>query len=68
MKSLVLESPEATIRFHELPGAGAPLVIVHGLGCASSCDYPAVARAPSLASRRAHLVALVDALGEPHLG
>ncbi|MBK9090178.1 MAG: alpha/beta hydrolase [Holophagales bacterium] len=59
MKSLVLESPEATIRFHDLAGVGTPLVFVHGLGCASSCDYPAVARDPSLASRRAILVDLL---------
>jgi pimeloyl-ACP methyl ester carboxylesterase len=59
MKSLVLESPEATIRFHDLVGVGAPLVFVHGLGCASSCDYPAVARDPSLGSRRAILVDLL---------
>ncbi|MBI5442229.1 MAG: alpha/beta hydrolase [Deltaproteobacteria bacterium] len=59
MKSLVLESPAAAIRFHDLAGVGAPLVFVHGLGCASSCDYLAVARDPSLASRRAILVDLL---------
>ena len=59
MKSLVLEAPKATLRFHDLAGVGAPLVFVHGLGCASSCDYPAVARDPALASRRAILVDLL---------
>ncbi len=59
MKSLRLGSPRATARFHDLPGRGAPLVFVHGLGCASSCDYPAVARDPALAARRAILVDLL---------
>ncbi|MBI3149333.1 MAG: alpha/beta hydrolase [Betaproteobacteria bacterium] len=48
-----------TLRFHDLPGAGRPLVFVHGLGCASSCDYPTVARDPALCSRRAILVDLL---------
>ncbi len=59
MKHLVLETPQATLRFHDLAGSDAPLVFVHGLGCASSCDYPAVAREPALASRRAILVDLL---------
>lgn len=48
------------LRFHDLPGEGVPIVVVHGLGCAASCDYPAVARDAALASRR---VVLVDLLG-----
>jgi pimeloyl-ACP methyl ester carboxylesterase len=48
------------IRFHDLPGRGAPLLFVHGLGCASSCDYPAVAADPALSGRR---MLLVDLLG-----
>ena len=36
-----------------------PLIFVHGLGCASSCDYPRVAADPALAGRRAILVDLV---------
>jgi pimeloyl-ACP methyl ester carboxylesterase len=45
---------------HDLPGAGAPLIFVHGLGCASSCDYPRVASDPALSGRR---MVLVDLLG-----
>jgi pimeloyl-ACP methyl ester carboxylesterase len=60
MKSIVLKDPECVIRFHHLPGVGAPLVFIHGLGCASSCDYPPVARDAALASRR---TVLVDLLG-----
>lgn len=31
----------ATLRWLDLPGEGLPLVFIHGLGCASSYDYPA---------------------------
>ncbi len=48
------------LRFHDLPGRGPPLLFVHGLGCASSCDYPAVAADPALSGRR---MLLVDLLG-----
>ncbi len=46
------------IRYHDLPGPGRPLLFVHGLGCASSCDYPLVAADPALAGRRRLLVDL----------
>jgi pimeloyl-ACP methyl ester carboxylesterase len=48
------------IRLHDLAGDGPPLVFVHGLGCSSSCDFVAVARAPVLRGRR---ILLVDLLG-----
>ena len=47
------------IRLHDLAGKGPALVFIHGLGCASSCDYIAVARAAALRERRALLVDLV---------
>jgi pimeloyl-ACP methyl ester carboxylesterase len=53
-------SDGSLLRFHDLAGHGPALLFVHGLGCAGSCDYPAVARAPALAGRR---VLLVDLLG-----
>ncbi|WP_431823966.1 alpha/beta fold hydrolase [Burkholderia sp. F1] len=37
-----------------------PTLFIHGLGCASSCDYPGVAAAPALSGRR---MLLVDLLG-----
>ena len=46
------------LRLHELAGDGLPLLFIHGLGCASSCDYPAVTAAPALRGRRALLVDL----------
>ena len=60
MKSITLSSPPAVVRVHDLPGGGIPLVFVHGLGCASSCDYPRVAHDPALSWRHA---VLVDLLG-----
>ncbi|TCL63253.1 pimeloyl-ACP methyl ester carboxylesterase [Rhizobium sp. BK251] len=60
MKSVALEAEKATIRFHDLPGHGPPLILIHGLGCASSCDYPAVAADPALSGRN---MLLIDLLG-----
>lgn len=47
------------LRYHEFAGDGRPLVFVHGLGCASSCDYVEVAAAPALAGRRRILLDLL---------
>jgi len=60
MRTFTLADWNATVRFHDLPGRGRPLVFVHGLGCASSCDYPRVACDAALGGRRA---VLVDLLG-----
>ncbi len=60
MKSFRLDDDRATLRYHDIPGAGTPLLFIHGLGCASSCDYPTIAADPSLAGRR---MLLVDLLG-----
>ena len=57
----VFEIPglSASMRFHDLPGRGPAILFVHGLGCASSCDYPRVAADPALALRRRLLVDLL---------
>jgi len=60
MKSLFIEQANAHLRYHDLAGAGTPCIFIHGLGCASSCDYPQVACGPALAGRR---MLLVDLLG-----
>jgi pimeloyl-ACP methyl ester carboxylesterase len=60
MKSHKLADGAYALCYHDLPGHGKPLLFIHGLGCASSCDYPAVAAAPALAGR--HSV-LIDLLG-----
>jgi pimeloyl-ACP methyl ester carboxylesterase len=60
VKAVLIPGPLGVVRLHDLPGRGVPLVFVHGLGCASSCDYPAVVRDTALAGRRA---VLIDLLG-----
>lgn len=60
MKSFVLQSVGSCLRYHDIPGDGRPLIMLHGLGCASSCDYPRIASDPALAGRR---MVLVDLLG-----
>lgn len=60
MKSLWLGKAEANLLYHDIPGHGLPLIFIHGLGCASSSDYPAVAADRALAGRR---MLLVDLLG-----
>lgn len=47
------------LHFHDLPGEGTPLLFIHGLGCASSCDYPGVADHPALRVRRRILLDLL---------
>lgn len=51
----------SVLRYHDLPGRGPALLFVHGLGCASSCDYPRVAADPVLGDRRRLLVDLLGA-------
>ncbi len=60
MKSFRPHAEQADLRYHDMPGDGPPLLFIHGLGCASSCDYPAVAGDPALSGRR---MLLVDLLG-----
>lgn len=59
MRTLKLSAQSATLRFHDIPGAGTPLVFIHGLGCASSCDYPRVIADSALMKRRRILVDLL---------
>jgi pimeloyl-ACP methyl ester carboxylesterase len=60
VKAFELTVPRSTLRYHDLPGNGTPIVFLHGLGCASSCDYPRIAADPALTGRR---MLLVDLLG-----
>lgn len=61
MKSILIPgTDDSRMRYHDLLGDGPPLIVIHGLGCASSCDYPAVASDPALSGRR---MLLVDLLG-----
>ncbi|GAP12623.1 predicted hydrolase [Longilinea arvoryzae] len=59
MKSHFLAKFNANLRYHQFPGAGEPLVFIHGFGCASSCDYPRVAADPKLAGCNSILIDLL---------
>lgn len=60
MKSFAVPAAGGSLRYHDLAGDGPALVMIHGLGCASSCDYPSVAADPALRGRR---MLLLDLLG-----
>jgi pimeloyl-ACP methyl ester carboxylesterase len=60
MPTFAVRGGSARLHYHDLPGRGGPLVFLHGMGCASSCDYPQVACAPALQGRRR---VLLDLLG-----
>lgn len=49
---------QGQVRWHDLPGHGDPLVFIHGLGCASSFEYPRVVADPAFGGRRAILIDL----------
>jgi pimeloyl-ACP methyl ester carboxylesterase len=61
MKEYKISRGGYAVRYHDLPGEEPPIVFIHGLGCASSVDYPAVAAQPSLRGRRAILIDLLGA-------
>jgi pimeloyl-ACP methyl ester carboxylesterase len=60
MKSFTVPAADAELRYHDIAGEGPALLFIHGLGCASSCDYPSVATDAALRGRR---MLLVDLLG-----
>jgi pimeloyl-ACP methyl ester carboxylesterase len=59
MERLELGRSKALLRYLDLPGEEQPLVFLHGLGCASSSDFPRVAANPVLAGHRSLLVDLL---------
>jgi pimeloyl-ACP methyl ester carboxylesterase len=52
MESLHLDTPDAHLRYLDYPGDKTPIVFIHGLGCASTFDYPIVASDARLAGHR----------------
>lgn len=60
MRTFQVASLAANLMYHDIAGEGVPIVFLHGLGCASSCDYTVVAAHEALRGRR---ILLVDLLG-----
>ena len=58
MKSYFSSFAGATVRWFDFPGHGDPVVFIHGLGCASSYDYPGVVTDPAFSGQRALLIDL----------
>ncbi|SCY49226.1 alpha/beta fold hydrolase [Desulfoluna spongiiphila] len=61
MKEFPIDHMNARIRYHDFPGEETPILFIHGLGCASSLDYPQVASMPHLAGHRRILIDLLGA-------
>ncbi|PNF12638.1 alpha/beta hydrolase [Enterobacter cancerogenus] len=58
MNSFLSSTAHCLVRWHDFPGMGAPVIFVHGLGCASSYEYPRVVTDPLFGGRRAILIDL----------
>lgn len=58
MHSFIVEEHDAALRYVSFPGQDIPLVMLHGLGCASTFEYPAVVSAEPLRDRHTVLVDL----------
>lgn len=61
MNEYFLKQQNARLRFHDLPGEKTPVIFIHGLGCASSFDYPQVASTGQLTCHRRILIDLLGA-------
>ncbi|MEZ8054839.1 alpha/beta fold hydrolase [Vibrio splendidus] len=60
MKHYYIDSIGAHLCYQELSGDDTPIVFIHGLGCASSSDYPAVV---TIGKLNCHRRILIDLLG-----
>lgn len=58
MESFFSSTANCLVRWQDLPGSGTPLIFVHGLGCASSYEYPRIVTDPLFNKRRAILIDL----------
>lgn len=58
MNSFYSHQAQGWVRWQDLPGHGDPVVFIHGLGCASSYEYPRVVSDPAFGGRRAILIDL----------
>ena len=53
MNSFYSQQAGCTVRWQDLPGFGDPVVFIHGLGCASSYEYPRIVCDTRFGGRRA---------------
>ncbi|MRS15812.1 alpha/beta fold hydrolase [Enterobacteriaceae bacterium RIT691] len=58
MHSLYSTTAGGAVRWFDYPGQGLPIVFIHGLGCASSYEYPPVVTQATFGNRRAVLIDL----------
>ena len=58
MHSFTSSLAAARVRWLDLPGHGEPVVFIHGLGCASTWEYPRIVTDPAFGGRRAILIDL----------
>lgn len=58
MNSFYSQHAGCTVRWLDLPGSGEPVVFIHGLGCASSYEYPRIVCDTRFGDRRAILIDL----------
>ncbi len=58
MQNFYSQHAQGQVRWHWLPGKGDPVVFIHGLGCASSFDYPPIVANRAFAGRQAILIDL----------
>ncbi|WP_447840119.1 alpha/beta fold hydrolase [Enterobacter hormaechei] len=58
MNSFYSQQAGCTVRWQDLPGFGDPVVFIHGLGCASSYEYPRIVCDTRFGGRRAILIDL----------
>jgi haloalkane dehalogenase len=59
MQEYKLNDSNAKLRYHDLGGNDIPIIFLHGLGCASSSDYPQVASMKELSTHRRLLIDLL---------
>lgn len=59
MKEFILNNINSIMRYHDMLGEDTPIIFIHGLGCASSFDYPQVASSKHLMQHRRILVDLL---------
>ncbi|PWV83577.1 alpha/beta hydrolase family protein [Pantoea ananatis] len=58
MESFFSSTANCIVRWQDLPGTGIPLIFVHGLGCASSYEYPRIVTDPLFNKKHAILLDL----------